>query len=142
MEQETTITDISGFHFCWDLDFFEELPNFCDNLQENLEKPVEYVQFTLEDIQEENIPKKICQDKIPKQQTIPKKRYRGKQHRKCPNIAHWLLEKLGNSKCENLIQWSDESIGEFKIVDQKGLAKLWANRPKKNQKKLSADDFG
>merc|ERR1712062_482686 len=48
------------------------------------------------------------------------------QCRKAPNIAHWLLTLLDENS--NAIGWTHNSYGEFKILDQKKLAKMWGER--------------
>jgi len=48
------------------------------------------------------------------------------QCRKAPNIAHWLLTLLDENS--SAIGWTHNSHGEFKILDQKKLAKMWGER--------------
>merc|ERR1712111_81717 len=48
------------------------------------------------------------------------------QCRKAPNIAHWLLTLLDENS--SAIGWTHKSHGEFKILDQKKLAKMWGER--------------
>merc|ERR1739836_37275 len=48
------------------------------------------------------------------------------QCRKAPNIAHWLLTLLDENS--SAIGWIHNSYGEFKILDQKKLAKMWGER--------------
>merc|ERR1711884_524803 len=48
------------------------------------------------------------------------------QCRKAPNIAHWLLTLLVENS--SAIGWTHNSYGEFKILDQKKLAKMWGER--------------
>merc|ERR1711953_1199291 len=48
------------------------------------------------------------------------------QCRKAPNIAHWLLTLLDENS--SAIGWTHNSYGEFKILDQKKLAKMWGER--------------
>merc|ERR1712062_808096 len=48
------------------------------------------------------------------------------QCRKAPNIAHWLLTLLDENS--SVIGWTHNSHGEFKILDQKKLAKMWGER--------------
>merc|ERR1711983_11895 len=48
------------------------------------------------------------------------------QCRKAPNIAHWLLTLLDENS--SAIGWTHNSYGEFKIWDQKKLAKMWGER--------------
>merc|ERR1712223_1269523 len=48
------------------------------------------------------------------------------QCRKAPNIANWLLTLLDENS--SAIGWTHNSHGEFKILDQKKLAKMWGGR--------------
>merc|ERR1712029_340643 len=48
------------------------------------------------------------------------------QCRKAPNIAHWLLTLLDENS--SAIGWTHNFHGEFKILDQKKLAKMWGER--------------
>merc|ERR1712024_262023 len=48
------------------------------------------------------------------------------QCRKAPNIAYWLLTLLDENS--SAIGWTHKSHGEFKILDQKKLAKMWGER--------------
>merc|ERR1712004_82247 len=50
---------------------------------------------------------------------------RREQNRKSPNISHWLLSLLDENS--SAIGWTNNS-GEFKILDQKKLAKMWGER--------------
>merc|ERR1712141_875175 len=55
------------------------------------------------------------------------------QCRKAPNIAHWLLTLLDENS--SAIGWTHNSYGEFKILDQKKLAKMWGER--KSNKRMT-----
>merc|ERR1711860_197635 len=50
---------------------------------------------------------------------------RREQNRKSPNISHWLLSLLDENS--SAIGWTNNSR-EFKILDQKKLAKMWGER--------------
>jgi len=51
-----------------------------------------------------------------------------KQKEKKPNVSHWLWGLLQNPINRNIIQFDNEKDGEFRVMDQKGLANLWAHR--------------
>ena len=69
------------------------------------------------------------------------RKYR-EQNRKSPNVAHWLWAKLNNSNYAKILQWTNgPQNGEFKILDQKGLAKLWGERKFKNNGKMTYTNF-
>ena len=59
--------------------------------------------------------------------------------RKSPtNVSHWLYYLLQSSESSHLIQWtSNKDQGEFKIIDQKALAKLWGCRGQKENREMT-----